>query len=183
MTKSEGTVKDYVCDGVLILGGRRRSPSTVTPSERRPLRKLSCRRGTRAAPRRSMSASAPLTGLVTVGIVGGVGRLEHAAVGWGAVLASGSGAEEAGRGEVLVRGARCESHRLRPGSTGLARNIGTWCSNGGIVQEAATFAVRSVSPLTEWSCLSLLCPASRGSVGGPRNYARILCSVINIRAL
>ncbi len=97
----EGTVKDYAGDGVLVLIG--------APIERddHAVRAVAL---AESIVRRWQARGRPLaigigvaSGVVTVGIVGGEGRLEYAAVGPAVNLASRL-CDEAGPGEILVAG-------------------------------------------------------------------------------
>ena len=99
VTEFEGTVKDYAGDGVLVLVG---APLRVDDHARRAvaLGEQIVRRW--QAGKRPLEVGVGVaTGRVTVGIVGGAGRLEYAAVGSAVNLASRL-CEEAGPGEILV---------------------------------------------------------------------------------
>jgi adenylate cyclase len=99
VTEYEGTVKDYAGDGVLVLVG---APLKFDDHAQRAVALAE------SIVSRWQNGAQPLdvgvgvaTGPVTVGIVGGAGRLEYAAVGSAVNLASRL-CEEAGPGEVLV---------------------------------------------------------------------------------
>jgi len=97
--KGQGPVKDYAEDGVLVLVG---GPLRFDDHAQRAVALAE------SIVRRWQDGSQPLdvgvgvaAGRVTVGIMGGAGRLEYAAVGSAANLASRL-CEEAAPGEVLV---------------------------------------------------------------------------------
>ncbi|MDE2149577.1 MAG: adenylate/guanylate cyclase domain-containing protein [Gammaproteobacteria bacterium] len=108
----EGTIKDYAGDGILILVG---APIPVADHARRG---LALARGVRVAaqgvtrrwsgePHRLGVGVGVATGAVTVGVIGGAGRLEYTAVGPAVNLASRL-CEAAADGEILVDAATIE---------------------------------------------------------------------------
>jgi adenylate cyclase len=109
----EGTIKDYAGDGVLILIG---APVNMPDHAARAIALGNrIREVVAALIGRWSSDKYPLgvgvgvaSGLVTVGIIGGEGRLEYAAVGQAVNLASRL-CEQASSGEVLVDRNTCES--------------------------------------------------------------------------
>lgn len=106
VTGVEGTIKDYAGDGVLILIG---APVAVTDHAERAVRLARRIRadvrallGTRARAEPPLGIGVGIaTGRVTVGVIGGEGRLEYAAVGEAVNLASRL-CEQARDGQVLM---------------------------------------------------------------------------------
>jgi class 3 adenylate cyclase/uncharacterized membrane protein YjfL (UPF0719 family) len=137
VTEFEGTVKDYAGDGVLILVG---APLPCADHAQRAVGLAE------SIVRRWQDGTQPLdvgvgvaTGRVTVGIIGGAGRLEYAAVGSAVNLASRL-CEDAQPGEVLVAAqtvAAITASGARPGLEPSApRRL------KGFADEVATFALR-----------------------------------------
>jgi class 3 adenylate cyclase len=141
VTEFEGTVKDYAGDGVLILVG---APLRFDDHARRAVSLAE------TIVRRWHESSQPLdigvgvaTGLVTVGIVGGAGRLEYAAVGSAVNLASRL-CEEARPGEVLVAAETVQAIAATGSQTELEPSTPRRLK--GFSDEVATFALRPASP-------------------------------------
>ena len=102
VTRYEATIKDYAGDGILILVG------TPLPAPNHALRAIELAYAIRERwnVRRPHIADLPIgigvaTGTVSIGVVGGRGRLEYAAVGSAVNLASRL-CEQAGGDEILV---------------------------------------------------------------------------------
>jgi class 3 adenylate cyclase len=137
VTEFEGTVKDYAGDGVLVLVGAPlrfddHAARAVALAER--------------VVRRWHDGSQPLdigvgvaTGRVTVGIVGGAGRMEYAAVGSAVNLASRL-CEEAAPGEVLVAEQTVVAIDGTQSRSGLKPSAPRRLK--GFADEIATFALR-----------------------------------------
>ena len=141
VTEFEGTVKDYAGDGVLILLG---APLRFDDHARRAVSLAE------TIVRRWHENSQPLdvgvgvaTGLVTVGIVGGAGRLEYAAVGSAVNLASRL-CEEARPGEVLVAAETVEAIAATGSPAGLEPSAPRRLK--GFADEVATFALQPANP-------------------------------------
>ena len=139
VTEYEGTVKDYAGDGVLVLVG---APLRFDDHAQRAVAL-----GEQIV-RRWQDGTQPLdvgvgvaTGRVTVGIVGGAGRLEYAAVGSAVNLASRL-CEEAGPGEVLVAAETVAAMTAAGSQPGLEPSAPRRLK--GFAQEVATFALRPV---------------------------------------
>jgi class 3 adenylate cyclase len=137
VTEYEGTVKDYAGDGVLVLVG---APLRFDDHAQRAVGLAE------SIVRRWRESGQPLavgvgvaTGPVTVGIVGGAGRLEYAAVGSAVNLASRL-CEEAGPGEVLVA-AETAAAITATGSP-AALEPSTPRRLKGFAEEVPTFALR-----------------------------------------
>jgi len=129
-----GTIKDYAGDGILILVG---APLSVPDH---PGRALELAAGIRTRLRNLLEQSAAQDGLgvgigvasgrVTVGVVGGAGRLEYAAVGPAVNLASRL-CELAAADEIVISertvellGSSQESRRLQPRPPASLKGIG-----------------------------------------------------------
>ena len=137
VTEFEGTVKDYAGDGVLVLVG---APLKFEDHAQRAVALAE------SIVRRWQDGSQPLdvgvgvaTGRVTVGVVGGAGRLEYAAVGSAVNLASRL-CEEAGPGEVLVAGQTVAAIDSTVAQAGLEPSTPRRLK--GFAEEVATFALR-----------------------------------------
>ena len=137
VTEFEGTVKDYAGDGVLILVG---APLQFDDHARRAVALAE------SIVRRWQDGTQPLnvgvgvaSGRVTVGVVGGAGRLEYAAVGSAVNLASRL-CEEARPGEVLVAGETVAAIDATGARAGLEPSTPRRLK--GFADEVATFALR-----------------------------------------
>ena len=137
VTEYEGTVKDYAGDGVLVLVG---APLKFDDHAQRAVALAE------SIVRRWQDGSQPLdvgvgvaTGRVTVGIIGGAGRLEYAAVGSAVNLASRL-CEEAAPGEVLVAGQTVAAIDSTGSQAGLEPSAPRRLK--GFADEVATFALR-----------------------------------------
>jgi class 3 adenylate cyclase len=118
-TRHEATIKDYAGDGILILVG---APLPLPDAAQRAIemaRRIRSRAGA-ALERRQAGLGIAIgvaSGPVTVGVVGGAGRLEYAAVGPAVNLAARL-CEHAQGGEILVDAATVG--RARPSAPGTA---------------------------------------------------------------
>ena len=137
VTEFEGTVKDYAGDGVLILVG---APLQFDDHAQRAVALAE------SIVRRWQDGTQPLnvgvgvaSGRVTVGVVGGAGRLEYAAVGSAVNLASRL-CEEARPGEVLVAGETVAEIDATGAQAGLEPSTPRRLK--GFADEVATFALR-----------------------------------------
>jgi class 3 adenylate cyclase len=137
VTEFEGTVKDYAGDGVLILVG---APLQFDDHAQRAVALAE------SIVRRWQDGTQPLnvgvgvaSGRVTVGVVGGAGRLEYAAVGSAVNLASRL-CEEARPGEVLVAGETVAAIDATGAQAGLEPSTPRRLK--GFADEVATFALR-----------------------------------------
>jgi class 3 adenylate cyclase len=137
VTEYEGTVKDYAGDGVLVLVG---APLKIDDHAERAVALAE------SIIRRWHDGSQPLgigvgvaTGRVTVGIIGGAGRLEYAAVGSAVNLASRL-CEEAAPGEVLVAAETVAAIDSAGSRVGLEPSAPRQLK--GFADEVATFALR-----------------------------------------
>ena len=137
VTEFEGTVKDYAGDGVLILVG---APLQFDDHARRAVALAE------SIVRCWQDGSQPLdvgvgvaSGRVTVGVVGGAGRLEYAAVGSAVNLASRL-CEEARPGVVLVAGETVAAIDATGAQAGLEPSTPRRLK--GFADEVATFALR-----------------------------------------
>ena len=139
VTEFEGTVKDYAGDGVLVLVG---APLKLDDHAQRAVALAE------SIVNRWQDGSQPLdvgvgvaTGRVTVGIIGGAGRLEYAAVGSAVNLASRL-CEEARPGEVLVAAQTVTAITATGSQADLEPSAPRRLK--GFAGEVATFALRSV---------------------------------------
>ncbi len=129
VTRYEATIKDYAGDGILILIG------TPLPAPDHAVRAIELAYAIRKRwnARRTLIADLPIgigvaTGTVSIGVVGGRGRLEYAAVGSAVNLASRL-CEQAGPGEILadevtVQRAQGTGHRFRPRPPARIEGVG-----------------------------------------------------------
>jgi class 3 adenylate cyclase len=137
VTEYEGTVKDYAGDGVLVLVG---APLQFDDHARRAVALAE------SIVLRWQDGTRPLdvgvgvaTGRVTVGIIGGAGRLEYAAVGSAVNLASRL-CEEARPGEVLIAAETVAAITRDGAPVELQPSVPRRLK--GFADEVATFAVR-----------------------------------------
>lgn len=136
VTECEGIVKDYAGDGILVLIG---APLRFDDHAQRAVALAE------SIVRRWQDGTQPLdvgvgvaSGRVTVGIVGGAGRLEYAAVGSAVNLASRL-CEEAGPGEVLVAAQTVDEINATGSQFGLEPSTPRRLK--GFSDEVATFAL------------------------------------------
>lgn len=136
VTECEGTVKDYAGDGVLVLVG---APLRQDDHAQRAVALAE------SIVLRWQDGTQPLdvgvgvaTGRVTVGIIGGAGRLEYAAVGSAVNLASRL-CEEAKPGEVLVAAQTVTAITATGSEAGLDPSAPRRLK--GFADEVATFAL------------------------------------------
>ena len=138
VTEFEGTVKDYAGDGVLVLVG---APLKLDDHAQRAVALAE------SIVNRWQDGTQPLdvgvgvaTGRVTVGIIGGAGRLEYAAVGSAVNLASRL-CEEARPGEILVAAQTVAAITATGAQAGLEPSAPRRLK--GFADEVATFALHS----------------------------------------
>jgi len=137
VTEYEGTVKDYAGDGVLVLVG---APLKFDDHAQRAVELAE------SIVRRWQDGTQPLdvgvgvaTGRVTVGVIGGAGRLEYAAVGSAVNLASRL-CEEAGPGEVLIAAQTVAAIDATTSRAGLEPSAPRHLK--GFADEVATFVLK-----------------------------------------